>query len=89
MKEIRVKRIATAGNTVVPALLVLERLGFKVIVEQGSQSPQVRASRGDEEYIACDPVTVLGLVKLIEARTWDWKPTDAEIATAFQRYHFA
>jgi len=81
-----VKRIATAANTVVPALLVLERLGFTVIVDQASSPPHVRASRGDEEYMADGPVAILGLVRLIEARTWDWKPTDAEIVDALQRY---
>lgn len=80
----RMKRIATAGNTVVPALLVLEQLGFAMTVNGASE---LRATRGDEEYVADDPVAVLGLVKLIESRTWDWRPTDDEFEATARRYN--
>jgi hypothetical protein len=77
--------IATAGNVVVPALLVLEKLGF-VVERRGSLC---RASRQDEVYVAEDPVAVLGLVKLVEARTWDWKANDTEIDDVLKRYDLA
>jgi hypothetical protein len=78
------KRIATMGNTVVPALLELEKLGFTV--KTGKDSYQCRATRNDEEYSADDPVTVLGLVKLIESRGWNWHASDEEIDATLRRY---
>lgn len=76
------KKIAQAANTVVPAILALEQLGFTLAVGDS----EVRATRADEEYVAEDPVAVLGLVKLIETRSWDWRPTDAEIDAVIERY---
>lgn len=52
------QRIVHAGNTVVPALLAVESLGFAVEVV-GSK---VYARRGQEEYEAEDPVALLGVV---------------------------
>jgi hypothetical protein len=77
--------IIAAGNTVVPALLALEALGFRVEVTAGEHS-LCQATRGDESYAAGDPVTVLGLVRLVEVRGWDWAATDAEIDAVFQRF---
>jgi hypothetical protein len=80
------KFITTAGNTVVPAILALERLGFTVAIERTGDDEEVRATRGDESYLADDPVAVLGLVKLIEVRGWDWSPTDEEIDEVLRRF---
>jgi hypothetical protein len=80
-----VKHIAAAGNTVVPALLVLEALGFRVELSGGEHS-SCHASRGVESYVADDPVTVLGLVRLVELRGWDWGASDAENTAALQRF---
>ena len=77
--------ITAAGNTVVPALLTLEALGFRVEVTEGDNSV-CRAARGDESYVADDPVTVLGLVKLVELRSWDWAASDAEVNAALKRF---
>lgn len=54
------KQIATAGNTVVPALMTLEALGFRVAVESAGGEQVCRATRDDETYVAADPVAVLG-----------------------------
>jgi hypothetical protein len=70
---------------VVPALLALEALGSRVEVTAGENS-MCQATRGDESYAADDPVTVLGLVRLVEVRGWGWAATDAEIDAAFQRF---
>ena len=78
--------IATAGNTVVPALLALETLGFAIMVERRDGSEFCTATRGEETYVAEDPVTLLGLVKLIEMRGWNWHPADAEIEEVLRRY---
>lgn len=81
------KGILAAANIIVPAFLVLEQLGFTVTVDEGAEVSRVRARRGDEEFVADDPITILGLVKLIESRTWDWKPTDEEIDQTIKRYN--
>jgi hypothetical protein len=44
------------------------------------------ASRGDERYVADDPVAVLGLVRLVDIRGWEWTASDAEIGAAVQRF---
>jgi hypothetical protein len=80
------KTIATAGNTVVPALLALENLGFRVSVERGGVADLFRATRGDDTYLAEDPVAVLGLAKLIEMRGWNWQADDVEIDEIMRRY---
>jgi hypothetical protein len=54
------KRAAAAGNAVVPALLALEHLGFNITVRDSSSEPAVVAVREGEEYMADDPVAVLG-----------------------------
>jgi hypothetical protein len=81
-----VSKIVALGNTVVPALLLLERLGFEVLVVQREHEMTCRARRGDDEYQADDPVTVLGLVKLVEERGWQWNPSDQEIEAVMRRY---
>lgn len=73
--------IAAAGNVLVPALLALEELGFAVDCRGG----QCTATRGDERYVADDPIAVLGLVKLVEVRTWNWRATDAQIETKLEK----
>jgi hypothetical protein len=80
------RKIATAGNTVVPALSALGRLGFSVTVNNGPAGQMVVAVRNGEEFVADDPVTVLGLVKLVEVRTWNWQATDPEIKETLLKY---
>jgi hypothetical protein len=76
------RRIVQAGNTAVPALLAVESLGFVVEVRGDS----VYARRGQEEYEAEDPVALLGLIRLVELRSWDWGASDAEIDETLRRY---
>jgi hypothetical protein len=76
-------RLVAAGNTLVPSLLALEQLGYTVRIEGGSSC---RAIRGEEEYMAPDPATVLGLIKLVEVRGWDWKAADADIKNVARRH---
>jgi hypothetical protein len=78
----QMRRIIQAGNTLVLAILLLEQLGFTLAITESS----CRATRGDEAYGANDPETVLGLVKLVEVRSWKWHPTDDEIEATIRRY---
>jgi hypothetical protein len=83
------KSISTAGSTVAPAILVLEGLGFAISVERVGGEDLVRAVRGDETYIADDPVTVLGLVKLVELRGWDWRAADSDLDRVTRQYQLS
>ena len=76
------RRIVQAGNTVVPALLAVESLGFVVEV----RGDCVYARRGQDEYGAEDPVALLGLIRLVELRSWDWGASDVQIDETLRRY---
>jgi hypothetical protein len=80
-------RIGVAGNTIVPALIALEQLGYSVVTRNSSDGKVVIATRGEEEYSAEDPVAVLGLIKLIELRTWQWGASDSEVEKTMLKYH--
>jgi hypothetical protein len=76
------RRLAQAGNTVVPAILAIESLGF----ELAADGDGVVAHRGDEEYVADDPVALLGLIRLVELRSWTWCASDQEIDRTLRRF---
>ena len=80
------KRIGATGHTVIPALLALEQLGFEVTISNSSVRQTTTAIRGEEEYFADDPVTVLGLIKLIEVRTWQTSVSDTKLEKVMQEY---
>jgi len=80
------KQISEAGNTVVPALLTLERLGFSISVVTCRDSKLFRVTRGEERFVGHDPLAILGLVKLVEARGSEWQPTDTEILEVLTKY---
>jgi hypothetical protein len=61
------RRIVQAENTVVPALQAVESLGFAIEVN----GDNIYARRGQEKYGAEDPVTLLGLIRLVELRSWE------------------
>lgn len=63
-----------AGDTVAPAILALRSLGYDVRQDGDVFS----ATAGSSRFVAEDPVAVLGLVKLAEARR-PWRATDSEI----------
>ncbi len=74
--------ISQAANTLVPAILALEALGFTLTV----QGDLVEARSDAGRYVAPDPVGVLGLVKLVETRGSSWRATDSEIDATLERF---
>ena len=58
-----------------PALLALQTLGFEVSLEEGL----VVVTSENGRFAAANPVAVLGLIKLAETRSWDWKASDEQI----------
>jgi hypothetical protein len=75
--------IAAAGNTVVPAVLALEAAGYRVTKLSGDL---FEATSLDGSYVADDPVTLLGLIKLVELRSWTWRASDSEIDSVLTRF---
>jgi hypothetical protein len=70
-------RIVAAGNTLAPALAEVVAAGYKVIRPEACTEWQ--ATRGEVVLIADDPLMLLGLVRLYEARGENWPPSDQEV----------
>ncbi|PHV32791.1 hypothetical protein CSQ94_15655 [Janthinobacterium sp. BJB312] len=71
-------RIAAAGNTLAPALGVLHKLGYAVTRDKTAEQ-QYQAEDDTCIFVADDPLTLLGLVKIYEERGADWQPSDEEV----------
>ena len=75
--------IAASGGTVVPAILALEAAGFRVR-ELGGDLFEATSPAGS--FVADDPITLLGLIKLVEVRGWSWTATDDELDRVVTRF---
>ncbi len=73
-----------AGNTVAPAIQTLKSLGYKVTLSDGLQL--LTAEKGGNSFVADDPVTVLGLIKMHEVRGADWQVPDEELEAIRQEF---
>lgn len=74
-------RIASAANVEVPAILALESIGFIVssrIISTEHEMVWTATGKGDE-YVAEDPLSLLGLIKLHEVRGDNWQASDDDI----------
>lgn len=69
-------KIAAAANVMAPAWLAILAKGFRVELRE----PYLVAVRGNDEFVAEDPITLLGLIAVVEARGENWQATDEEIA---------
>jgi hypothetical protein len=78
--------ITDAGNVLVPAFLAIEQLGFTVTLDYIDGQPFFVARSGADSYGSHDPIALLGLVKLVETRGWDWKPADTETERVLAQY---
>jgi hypothetical protein len=80
--------IATAGNVLVPAYLALREKGYRVtrVVDRREKAETWRALKPGEEFIAEDPLSLLGLVALFETRGVGWRAADAEIDDFLKRF---
>lgn len=79
--------LAAGGNVMVPALSALEELGYSVSSSRDFDGERTFiARREDHTFTAADPVALLGLVKLVEVRGWEWQATDTEIEEKLRQY---
>ncbi|KAI9131903.1 hypothetical protein [Acaryochloris sp. CCMEE 5410] len=69
------------ANVEVPAILALASMGFTIAsrVVNADQEMVWTASGKGNEYVAEDPLSLLGLTKLHEVRGDNWKASDDEI----------
>ncbi len=80
-------KIASAANTIVPAYLALREKGYQVSRVGVSEHEETwQALKGREEFIAEDPLTLLGLVALYEVRGAVWEAPDIEIDEFVRRF---
>jgi hypothetical protein len=80
-------RIAAGANTMVPAYLTLLDKGYQVSrIDVGEREETWQALKGDEEFFAEEPMSLLGLVALFESRGANWRATDDQIDEFLSRY---
>ena len=69
-------RIASAANLLAPAYLTIREKGYAVQRE----GDLLVATRGDDTFMAEDPILLLGAITVGECRGTHWQATDVEIA---------
>lgn len=81
-------RIVAAGNTIVPAYLVLLEKGYQVSrLRTDDEVETWLAIKAGEEFVADDPLMLLGLVSLYEIRQEVWPAPDGEIDAFMERFY--
>jgi hypothetical protein len=76
-----------SSYTMVPAILALEQLGYTVTVQRhGNGRNWWRAERAEVRLVAREPLRLLGLAKIHEARGTDWAATAAETQAVVVRH---
>jgi hypothetical protein len=79
--------IAAAGNTAVPAYVMLIKLGYEVDrIEQGGEELW-RAKKGTLQLLAESPLGLLGLSILSSERGPNWQASDCEIDEFLKRFY--
>ena len=72
--------ISTAGNTIVPAYLVLRAKGYAITKKQLAGDDELWTAAGPlGRFTAEDTVLLLGIVTLAEVRGERWRASDEEI----------
>jgi hypothetical protein len=66
-----------AGNTVVPAILLIRQMGYSFTYDK--DKGHCLASKDGYSFGAQDPFMVLGLIKLFEMKGENWRSSDDEI----------
>jgi hypothetical protein len=79
----------SAGNVLVPAYLALVAKGYRVTCSKTGRRDDPEewtATKGAARFVAEDPLSLLGLVAMREARGRAWKASDEEIDAFFDRF---
>ncbi len=81
--------IFNAGNTLIPAYLALQSMGYRVWWQRGDSAPDDETWFAEGElghFIAEDPVSLLGLIAMREQRGITWHASDEQIAAFMDQY---
>ena len=81
-------KLASAGNVLVPAILLLEERGYAVMCTRHEHRETWTAKRVSTELVADNPIELLGLASLAEARGPSWQTTDEQIDSTLARFGF-
>jgi hypothetical protein len=79
-------RLSSAGDVLVPAILLLEEREYVVSIIRTERFEQWTAKRGDIELVGDSPIELLGLASLADARGAAWPATDEEVHTTLTRF---
>lgn len=75
-------KIAVAGNTINPALLILQNKGYEIGLEPNKNENEYETWWAEKEnrlFIANDALTLLGLVSIWENRGENWQTKENEL----------
>lgn len=75
-------QISLAANTMTPAYLAILSKGF-VVTTSGDM---MIAEKGQNRFVAEEPVSLLGLIALVEVRGEEWQADDHEIDAFVQDF---
>jgi hypothetical protein len=81
--------VVSAGNVLVPAYLTLVEKGYRVTRSKTGRRgdpEEWRATKGSARFVAEDPLSLLGLVAMYDARGKAWPASDDEIDAFFDRF---
>jgi hypothetical protein len=80
-------RITAAGNTEVPAYLVLIAEGYEISMTDNENVGPWFAQKDHNCFSASSPLELLGLVSMAKTRGVNWRATDQEIEAFLTKYH--
>jgi len=81
--------IVSAGNVLVPVYLALVQKGYRVMRSKTGRRDDPEewcAVKGATRFVAEDPLSLLGLVAMREARGRAWQASDEEIDAFFDQF---
>jgi hypothetical protein len=82
-------RLATAANVLVPCILLLEERGYVVTLSRTGNAEHWTAKRGATELVGNDPIELLAIATLSEARGASWRAPDEEVTSTLARFGIA
>ena len=77
-------KLAAAGNTEIPALLVLEKKGAEITCEKDSNL--WTAVYQQNTFVAESPLELLGLIEMYSVRGAEWEANDKEFERCGKLY---
>jgi len=84
-----IMNLTAAGNVIVPAYLALVAKGYVVRCERLTNEEELWVAEGPHgRFSAEDPITLLGVVGVVETRGADWAASDSEIESFIKKFDY-